>query len=228
MKKYLTPIVLCLGSLSAALVNSCKKDSASNGSTLTEEFQMVYTLNEKGWVMQDNTRDTVNFATAGWSQGVGGTDKSGTKYGFPAFSYKSSETEYAYSFYTGVDTSYSMSSWLISPILAVKNGDRFSFYTRGDDDRSGVMADRMQVLMSHSTSADVGTTLNSVGDFTTTLFDINGEQKAGGYPETWTKYEYTFSGLIEKTNLRIAFRHYTDHSRKAGGVALDLFQFQSR
>jgi len=227
MKKYLTLSVVCLAGFSAALVNSCKKDSVSSGSTLTEEFQYMYTLDQKGWVIQDNTGDTTYWATAPWSQGISGKDKTGVEYGFPAFSYKSSSDEYAYSYYSGPDSNFSVSSWLISPVLAVKNGDRLSFYTRGDQYASGILADRMQVLMNHLATTSVGTTRNSVGDFTTTLLEINAEQKAGGYPAAWTKYEYIFSGLPEKTSVRIAFRHYMDHPQNAGGVAIDLFQFQS-
>jgi len=84
----------------------------------------------------------------------------------------------------------------------------------------------MQVLINKSTSTDVGNSLNSVGSFTTVLFDINSTQVMWGYPATWTKYEYTFSGISGKINTRIAFRHYVvDPQGVVIGVGIDLFKF---
>jgi hypothetical protein len=64
-----------------------------------------------------------------------------------------------------------------------------------------------------------------VGGYTSTLFDINPTQAAGGYPTTWKKYEYTFSGLTGSKNIRIGFRHYVIHPANARGVGIDLFKF---
>jgi hypothetical protein len=134
-------------------------------------------------------------------------------------------TAFAYSYLGNLDSTHSLSSWFITPVLSVKNGDHFSFYTRGDT--TAMYTDRMQVFMNNSVSANVGNTLSSVGDFTKKLFDINENRTAGGYPTDWTKYEYTFTGISEKTNLRIAFRHYVNNPVNARGVGIDLFKFQS-
>jgi hypothetical protein len=225
MKNYFSICILCLAGLSAGLLSGCKKDSMHKGTTsMTEEFDQVYKLQQKGWVIIDNTVNNAG-ATAPWGQGLVGPDKMGVWYGFTALSYTTTPDEFAYSYIISLDSNYSISSWLITPILSVKSGDKISFYTRGDT--TGNFTDRMQVLMNHSGSANVGNSVYSVGDFTTNLFDINAEQAAGGYPTIWTKYEYTFSGISEKTDLRIAFRHYVVNPINARGVGIDYFQFQT-
>jgi hypothetical protein len=225
MKHFFALSFLLITGFLLFLSNSCKKDSTPYGSTsFTEEFQNVYMLQQKGWVIKDNTVDS-SGASAPWNQGSAGPDKLGVWYGFNAYSYTLTPDEFIYSYIVEADSNHSISSWLISPVLTVKNGDKISFYTRGDS--TGVFTDRMQVLMSHSTSSDVGGTINSVGDFTTTLLDINASQAAAGYPTSWTRYEYIFSGISEKNEVRIAFRHYDDNPINARGVGIDLFQFQA-
>jgi hypothetical protein len=181
------------------------------GSSFTEEFDSVYNLETKGWVIK-------NSSSGGWVQGNYGCDKSGVCHGFPALSYTVSPDEYVYAF----STAPQISSWLITPVISIKNGDEISFYTRTD---SGSHADRMQVLMNKSSSADVGTSGNSVGSFTTTLFDIN--DGLTGYPETWTKYVFTFSGISGKLNTRIGFRYVMPNSFGGKGIGVDLFKFKS-
>ena len=112
----------------------------------------------------------------------------------------------------------------MTPVLSVKNGDKISFYTRGET--VGAHTDRMQVLMNKSVSDDVGHKPNSVGGFTTILVDINPSQALNGYPTTWTKFEHTFSGISGKTDTRIAFRHYVTNTTNAKGIGIDQFRFQ--
>jgi hypothetical protein len=225
MKNNFLPVLLCLACLFIGGIHSCTKDIPTTtppDSVITtsfiEEFKDVYMLTiNTGWVVKDNSADSINPASAPWEQGQVGTDKAGNSYGFPAYS--SDKAEYAFS--PGAYSS--ISSWLITPVLSVKNGDKISFYTRTD---SKSYTDRMQVLINKSTSTDVGNSLNSVGSFTTVLFDINSTQVMWGYPATWTKYEYTFSGISGKINTRIAFRHYVvDPQGVVTGVGIDLFKF---
>jgi hypothetical protein len=223
---------LCFTALSVGIIHSCRKDAGvfiptgtPSDSVITtsfkEEFKDVYSLTtNSGWVIKDNSDNGMGTTNAFWSQGMVGTDKSGNPYGFPAYSYSSSKTEYIYS----AASAAPISSWLITPLLSVKNGDKISFYTRGD--ANGNNADRMQVLMDKSTSPDVGDSINSVGSFTTVLFDINSAQAVNGYPVTWTKYEYTFSGISGKINTRIAFRRYVTGSANAMGIGMDVFEFR--
>jgi hypothetical protein len=234
MKNYLFLFILCLASFSIGFIHSCKKDAGSvfiaagtpPDSIITtsfiEEFKDVYTLTTNAiWIVKDNSTNNLNITNAYWSQGLVGVDKYGNPYGFPAYSYSSSKDEYVCS---GPCVG-PISSWLITPVLSVKNGDKISFYTRGD--ASGNSTDRMQVLMDKSTSPDVGDSVNSIGSFSTILFDINSTQTLNAYPVTWTKYEYTFSGISGKINTRIAFRRYINGSADAKGIGVDVFEFQA-
>lgn len=223
--------MLALVSLTMGLSNGCKKNSSDTPATstgiaasFTEEFQDVGNLLSKGWVMKDNSTADNADNYAAWVQGYQGADKVGTWSGFSAFSYTSSLDEFAYSAVSSPAQKYSISSWLISPVLAVKNGDKISFYTRADS--AGNFTERMQVLMNKSTLADVGSTINSVGRFNTVLLEINAAQTVNGYPGTWAKYDYTFSGISGKIDTRIAFRHYVIGTSNAKGIGIDLFKFQ--
>jgi hypothetical protein len=189
--------------------------------SFTEEFDTVYNLESKGWVKKDNSAGI----TANWVQGRRGVDKAGVWYGFPAYSFTNSQDEFVYaSIATGYypASNYAISSWLITPILSIKNGDKFSFYSRSD---SGVYNDRLQVLMNASPIINVETNYSSVGNFTIKLLDINEAQVANGYPKVWTKYEYIFSGISSQINTRIAFRYFVP-IYKAKGIGIDLFKFE--
>jgi hypothetical protein len=231
MKNNFFLSLVCLACFSIGVIHSCTKDVSTPVPTNTppgpvvttsfiEEFKDVYTLTTtSGWVTKNNSEDSLDYGLTDWGQGMWGLDKSGQEYGIPAYSYTTDKTEYAFS-----GASYApISSWLITPVLSVKNGDKISFYTQGY--ATNVYTERLQVLMNKSTSTNVGSTM-SAGSFTTTLFDINSTQVPGGYPEKWTKYEYTFSGISGRMNTRIAFRHYTNVSVDAKGIGLDLFKFQ--
>ena len=164
------------------------------------------------------------MGTSGWYPGTYGSTKTDPNfYGFYAYSYQSSPSEYAYSYVPVANRSSSVSSWMLSPILVVKNGDSISFYTRGDT--TGIYTNRMQVLMDTLGSVNVGHDLNSVGGYTSVLFDINPTHISGGYPTTWKKYEYTFSNLTGSKNIRIGFRHYVFQPANARGIGIDLFKF---
>jgi hypothetical protein len=190
----------------------------------TEEFENFYDLATNGWLIGEYSQaDTMG--TTGWVQGDFGAPGKGdtTWYGFSAFSYQSIATEYAYSYEPVMDSNLSISSWMLTPVLLVKNGDSISFYTRGDT--TGLYTNRMQVLMDTLGSSFIGHNLNSVGDFITTLFDINPSQTPGGYPTTWKKYEYTFSGFSGSKYIRIGFRHFVIQPTNARGIGIDLFKF---
>jgi hypothetical protein len=224
MKNYQTLFGLCFTASAILLMDACKKDSVSDGSsTLKEEFAQMYTIGQKGWIVKDNT--SVGGNNSLWTQGYSGKDKTGAVYGMPAYSFQSSEDEYAYSASSTWDSTAIVSSWLISPVLPVKNGTSISFYTCGD--AGYTYTDRMQVLISPTGSFNVGDSANTVGSFTQVLFDINAEQRPGGYPQSWTKYDYTFTGISQKTDMRIAFRHYSNHAPTDRGVGLDLFEYAS-
>jgi len=114
-----------------------------------------------------------------------------------------------------VDGLGTISNWAITPMLTYSNGDRFSFYTRTET--NSVWPDRLEVRLStHGNSSDVGTTATSVGDFTGLLLSINPALTSRGYPEVWTQYDITLSGLAAPTTGRIAFRYFVTNAGAEG------------
>ncbi len=200
-------------------------DTTAITTSFTEEFSDVSSLTTKGWAIGEYSQaDT--FGTTAWGQGdFGSAIKGDTSfYGFAPYSSSGSLVDYIYSYDPVADSSMSISSWLLSPVLLAKNGDKISFYTRGDT--TGVFTNRMQVLQNNKASLYIGHDLNSVGDFTKVLDDINPSQAAGGYPTSWTKFEFTIDGLSGQTKIRIAFRHYVINPKNARGIGIDQFKFE--
>ncbi|HLA58270.1 MAG TPA: choice-of-anchor J domain-containing protein [Puia sp.] len=241
MKHFIFFCLLSVGLFVFGSIHGCRKDNLDTPppsyqpptpfpvvttpitASYTEEFDDFSVMQTKGWYMAEYSQiDTMG--TTGWYPGPYGSSKTDTNfYGFVAYSYVYNPFEYAYSFVPAANNGTSVSSWMLSPILVVKNGDSISFYTRGDT--TGIYTNRMQVLMDTLGSVNVGHDLTSVGGYTSMLFDINPTQTAGGYPTTWKKYEYIFSGLTGSKHVRIGFRHYVIHPTNARGIGIDLFKF---
>jgi hypothetical protein len=126
-----------------------------------------------------------------------------------------------------------ISNWLITPEVTINNGDKLEFWTRTVD--FAEFADRMQVRLSTAgASTDVGATNTSVGDFSTLLVDINPNYLTfdpDGYPEEWTRYEVTFTGLAGPTQGRIGFRHFVEDGGPFGNnsdyIGLDAVRIMS-
>ena len=88
----------------------------------------------------------------------------------------------------------------------------------------------MQVRIStNGASTNVGTTNISVGDFTTTVIDINPGLTTTGYPTVYTQYTFTISGLAGPTTGRIAFRYFVTNGGPTGtnsdAIAIDDFVY---
>lgn len=227
MKKYFF-LFFYSSLLVTALVNGCSKDNLPPpvkgiSTSFTEEFESVPDLTRaKGWVIKFNHGSS---DAAVWTQGYETYDKMSGQSGFPAYSYSMSPTEFIYS-YSGTSGGKTVSSWLITPVLSVKNGDKISFYSQVDTDMGTVHNDRLQVLMNGSDKINIGSSSVSTGNFSTVLLDINPNQAAGVYPATWTKYEYTFSGLSGQVNTRVAFRYFIPAPNMGKGVGIDQFKFE--
>lgn len=227
MNKYQLARLLGFAAILTGLIHGCKKNDSGNTPThngskvsFTEEFEFVNQLPANGWVFQDNSG---NYS-AMWSQGFSGDTKTFGWLGFTAYSYTTTPDEFAYSV-VGLSSSVSISSWLITPVLNVKDGDKISFYVRGDTTQN-IFENRLQVRMNKSASPDVGTSISSVGGFKEVLFDINPKQQPGGFPLVWNKYEYVFSGISGDLDTRIAFRHYVNSGKNIAGIGIDQFKFE--
>ncbi len=114
--------------------------------------------------------------------------------------------------------------------MGIANGDTFTFYTTTTADSA--YPDRLQVLLSAAgASTNVGTTATSTGDFSTLVLDINSTLAVGGYPEDWTQYTVTVSGLAGPIDGRLAFRYFVTSGGPSGAnsniVGVDDFAYTS-
>jgi hypothetical protein len=213
------------------LLNGCEKEyvpqPVQKSKSFTEEFDTIANLYSKGWVFINNSKPQ---GAATWQQGVYAPGKLGPD-GWPAYSYHSSADEYAFAGYQNGNGLATISSWMITPEIEMKNGDKFSFYTRTFT--GSTYPDRMQVRINTTdNSVDVGATDVSTGKFSTMLVDINPSLATGGYPETWKKYEFTISGLpAAPVKRRIAFRYFVPGGGTTGAnsnaIGVDQFKFES-
>ncbi|WP_217431294.1 choice-of-anchor J family PEP-CTERM protein [Duganella vulcania] len=133
--------------------------------------------------------------------------------------------------YTSVGSGIgTISNWLISPVITgLRNGDTFSFYTTTVPDSP--YPDRLEFRMSTGSGTSVGSSTASVGTFTTALLSINPGVDVGGYPEDWTKYTVTLSGLSGPIDGRVAFRYFVPNGGPSGDnsniIGLDDFSYVS-
>lgn len=119
------------------------------------------------------------------------------------------DSSYVAANFDNTDSGGVISNWLITPELVLANGSVFSFYTRTDS--FSASPDRMEVRYStNSNSFNVGSTETSVGDFTNLVLTINDSLQVDSFPQGWTKFSYTMSGLPSATPGRFAFRYYVD------------------
>lgn len=108
-----------------------------------------------------------------------------------------------------------ISNWLISDTIPLINGAVLTFYTRTDTGSS--FPDRLEVRLSTDGAAfDVGSTDTSVGNFTTLLLTVNPTLTQDGYPDDWTLFSVTLSGLAPSTSGHLAFRYFVPDSGVSG------------
>ena len=172
-------------------------------SVVTAKTQVVYsevfdTGLPAGWSTQNNSNP---IGTVTWFQGFTSADNAFDAHSGAPNSYVAADFE-------AVDNSGTISDWLFMPMVTLKNGDILTFYSRAFN---GAFPDRLQVRMStNGASSDVGSTENSFGDFSILLLDINPTYTATGYPEEWTEYVVSVSGLSNPVAGRLAFRYFVE------------------
>jgi hypothetical protein len=170
---------------------------------INEGFEDVTTLIPAGWFIQNNS---MPLGTTNWFQGDPANH-------FPAQA--GPENSYIAADYHNTTGDNTISDWLLMPTRTLNNGDVLTFWT--STDAGSPYPDRLQVRLSlNGSSTNVGTTATSVGDFTTLLLDINPNYEVGGYPEMFTQYTITLSGLAGPTSGRFAFRYFVEHGGSAG------------
>ena len=182
---------------------------------LNEGFDDIATLVPAGWNMQNLSSPR---GTSDWFQG--NPDVFPSQSGAP-------DSYIAANFNNGADIA-TISNWLLTPEVGIQNGAVLTFWTRTIE--SNIFPDRLQVRLStNGSSVDIGTTATSVGDFTTLLLDINPTYQQGGYPEVWTQYTLTITGVPTATTGRLAFRYFVEEGGPNGAnsnyIGIDTVQY---
>lgn len=221
----LVTALLAGSSLFFSCKKSDKKSAAPITASFTEEFISVPGLNAKGWVMINKTTPHPDFGA--WKQGSTIIGKGGPS-GITAYSYTTDQSEFIAAMGYNNQNTYDISSWLITPLLKVKNGDKISFYTTSPALATNVFSDRLQVFLNPAGTTDVGNTSASTGGFTTVLFDINSGYTVSGYPQIWTACTHTFSGISGTKDIRIGFRYFVPQADSANMIGIDQFKFESQ
>jgi hypothetical protein len=188
---------------------------------LVEGFDDITTLTGKGWIQTNNSSP---LGETSWLQGAPPIflSQAGASDSYMAASYDNA----------GSPQPATISNWLLSPVVSIQNGDTLSFYTRTTGNVP-TFPDRLQVLLSlNGSSTDVGATATSVGDFTTTLLDINPNLTTTDYPTTFTKYDITLAGIPTPTMGRFAFRYFIPTDAGPSGtngdyIGIDTFSYTS-
>jgi hypothetical protein len=173
------------------------------GQAFTENFDDITTLTTSGWFQQNNSAPL--GSNPNWFQG------NGPAMGGPFGAFNGAETAYIGCNFNSTSGTGTISNWLVTPNRIFKNGDVITFYTRKPTIGAGQTdyPDRMEVRLStNGASTNVGVGATGTGDFTTLLLSINPSLVVGGYPQIWTQYTITLSGLPAPTSGRIAFRYF--------------------
>ena len=94
-----------------------------------------------------------------------------------------------------------INNWMMTPTISLANGDTFSFFTRTVV--GATFPDRLLVKMSLSGAS------TATANFSTTLLTINPNLLPGtaNYPDIYTQFSITVSGLASPTSGRLAFNY---------------------
>jgi uncharacterized protein (TIGR03382 family) len=169
---------------------------------VSEGFDDVAGLAADGWSLQNLSSPIGTVPT--WIEGTGGFA-----------SHSGDDSSQIVGNYNNVAGAGTISNWLLTPETALVNGTRISFWTRTVSAPS--FPDRLEVRLSTAgASTNVGATATSVGDFTSLLLTVNPTLTTSGYPNVWTRYEMTVSGLAAPTTGRVAFRYFVTNGGPNG------------
>jgi hypothetical protein len=170
--------------------------------SLSQDFDNVPALFTSGWV---NINRSTTTGSTSWFQGNDAV--------FPA--QQGGSTSYIGANFNATTGTNTISLWLLTPTMTFVNGDTISFFTRTPT--GSPFPDRLEVRLSLAgVSTNVGSTATSVGDFTTLLLTVNSGLTVGGYPENWTQFTATISGLAAPTDGRLAFRYFVTNGGPTG------------
>jgi subtilase family serine protease len=189
--------------------------SAVMTAAFSEGFENITTLPARDWFTRNNS---VPVGSTGWFQGNSAV--------FPAQS--GANNSYIGANFNNTTGTNTISNWLLTPNITFNNGDVIKFWTRSP--ANNPFPDRLEVRLSTvGASTNVGTGSAAVGDFTTLLRSINPALTVGGYPEVWTEFTITLSGLAGPTSGRIGFRYFVTMGGPTGDnsnyIGIDNFSY---
>ena len=183
--------------------------AAQAGVVLSEGFDDITTLAAAGWSFVNNSSPA---GTTGFFQGNAGV------FG----SQSGADNSYIAANFNNAEFGGNISNWLISQTMNLFDGSTLSFFTRTD---LAPIADRLEIRLSlNGDSMNVGTTFDSVGDFTTLLSTVNAGLDPLGYPSDWTMISAKLFGITPGVGTvgRFAFRYtVTDTSINGNYIGLD-------
>ena len=183
---------------------------------ITEGFTDITTLPAAGWFTQNNSTPV---GTTTWFQGNPAV--------FPAQA--GATNSYIGANFNATTGTNTISVWLLTPNRTFNNGDVIKFWTRNPT--GNPFPDRLEVRLStNGASTNVGTGPTGIGDFTTLLTTINPDLTVGGYPEVWTEFTLTLSGLpAGGASGRVAFRYFVTDGGPSGDnsnfIGIDTFSY---
>lgn len=195
------------------LAMACSALYVNSQVIFSEGFTSVWTPTAQGWSIVNNSQPV---GTTSLIQGNGAAT-------FPAF--VGAPDDFIAMNYNSTSGAGGISTWLITPTLVLMNGMVFEFATRTTTG-TPVYPDRLQVRMSPVINTSVPSGSASVGTFTNLMLDINpnlttltntsvSNGTVNGYPQAWTVYSLTVSGLSFPTIGNIAFRYFVQN----GGIS---------
>ncbi|SFJ97522.1 Ig-like domain-containing protein, partial [Parapedobacter indicus] len=206
----MTKYFLCIAWIACHML-SVNRASAQ---AFTENFDDITTLAGNGWLTQNNSSPV---GSLNWFQG---TSTTATPTPGPFNAYNGAANAYiAANFNSTTGGSGIISNWLLTPNRTFRNGDVLTFYTRKPTIGPGQTdyPDRLEVRLStNGASTNVGAAGSNVGDFTTLLLSVNPTLVANVYPQIWTQYTITVSGLPAPTSGRVAFRYFVTSAGPSG------------
>ncbi len=117
--------------------------------------------------------------------------------------------------------SNAIDNYLMSAVRTFNNGDTISFYARTST--TPTFPDRL--ILKLSTAG----TSSAVSSFSTTLLTINPNLTVTGFPNTYTQFTTTISGLSGPTSGRFAFNYNVTNAGPAGlnsdFIGIDTVQY---
>lgn len=177
---------------------------------IDEGFDDINTLEGDGWMM---TNMSDPLGSTDWFQG--------NETVFPAW--EGDPTSYIGANFNNTGATGIISNWLITPMVEVKDGDTFIFWSRVPD--ASIWNDRLEVRMSDADGMTEPFDAFDEGTFTDLLLVINDDMDLS-YPSVWTSFEITFDDLgptpVEKY---FAFRYNVDNSsgNESNFIGIDSF-----